>query len=384
MKKFTRLSLATMFLSSSVGLLSTRVLAKKRPRLRPARARDATRRGTGRAATTAPETPAPAAAGYRDHRRADHGRRGCTQSKHPVARRRFLALRKSRAIRPGERRGSEAARLGAQPAEILVAFEKTAAERKDNLDEWLLRWQDMEPMKDITAQVVKVLNEGRYTRRSDTKFITDNIDRLTTSERGYVNGIRALRDSGELAVPFLVQYLRDPSKQEYQPVIRCALRDLGKYSLNPLVAATEMNDWPVLAMVCTSLGDLGYDAAVPYLAKVAANKEVPPPTRAAALAAIQKITGSSSPADTLRPGDLFYNLGEKFYYDTAAITADPRNAMAALWYWNPDRGLVKVDVVPPIFNELMTMRAAEYALKLGGSSGDALEPLAGGKLQARS
>ena len=39
--------------------------------------------------------------------------------------------------------------------------------------------------------------------------------------------------------------------------------------------------------------------------------------------AIKKITGSVAAADTLRPGDMFYNLGEKFYYDTAAISADP-------------------------------------------------------------
>src|SRR5262249_14840782 len=65
-------------------------------------------------------------------------------------------------------------------------------------------------------------------------------------------------------------------------------------------------------------------------------------------------------------------LGEKFYYDTAAITADPRNTSAYMWYWSDDKGLTKLDVPPPIFNELMAMRASEYSLKAGKSLGDAL------------
>ena len=58
--------------------------------------------------------------------------------------------------------------------------------------------------------------------------------------------------------------------------------------------------------------------------------------------------------------------------DTSAITADPRNPVGYMWYWTDDKGLVKIDVPAPIFNELMAMRACEYSLKLGGSQGDAL------------
>lgn len=265
--------------------------------------------------------------------------------------------------------GAKIVGSGADPAEVLKAFETTASDRKDNLDQWLLRFQSIDPMKDVTGQIVDLLNKGRYTRRGDPEVIKQNIERLATNERAYLNGIRALRDSGELSVPFLIDYLRDPTKTAMHASIRRALHDLGSYALNPLVAATEMTDGGTLAAVATSLGDIGYDVAVPYLARIAASKDAPPPARNAAADAIRRITGNSSPVNV---AESFYQLADKFYYDTAAITYDKRNTTGFMWYWTQDKGLIKIDVPKEIFNELMAMRASEYALKLGGSHGDAM------------
>ncbi|MGB7157331.1 MAG: hypothetical protein WBD40_04645, partial [Tepidisphaeraceae bacterium] len=69
----------------------------------------------------------------------------------------------------------------------------------------------------------------------------------------------------------------------------------------------------------------------------------------------------------------FYDLAEKFYYDNASITPDVRDAQtpANVWFWSNDKGLTYKAVPQQIFNEVMAMRAAEYALKLG-SPQDAL------------
>jgi hypothetical protein len=245
------------------------------------------------------------------------------------------------------------------------------------MDEWLLRFQGIDETRDVTEQIVKLLNQGRYTRRSDPTWIKSNIERLIVNERGYLNALSNLRDSGELSVPFMVDYLRAPDKQQYQSAIRRAIRDLGRYSLNPLVAATEMKEWDTLSLVCTSLGDLGYDVALPYLARLLAAPDVPGSVKTVAQMSIQRISGSSRPpgsqtAAASTASNLFYQFAEKFYYDTAAITADPRNPTGFMWYWSAERGLFKIDVPAPIFNELMAMRGSEYAMKLGGSQGDAL------------
>src|SRR5439155_2902967 len=51
------------------------------------------------------------------------------------------------------------------PVAVLVTFEKVADDRKDNLDQWLLRWQGTQQLKDVTSQLISVLNDGRRTRR---------------------------------------------------------------------------------------------------------------------------------------------------------------------------------------------------------------------------
>lgn len=260
---------------------------------------------------------------------------------------------------------------GAEPAQVLVLFEQTAADRKDNLDQWLLRWQGVEAMQDSATKITSMLELGRQTRRSDPKYIVENVERLSSGERAYLNAMGRLRQSGELAVPFMLGYLRDPAKAQYHPAIRRALRDLGKYSLNPLVAATEMKDWDTLTAVAAILGDLGYDAAAPYLARLTTLAETPTSVKAAASDALQKLGGARLADRGPGAADMFYDLAEKQYYGRSSITGDNRNPVAYVWYWEKD-GLTKKDVPHPIFNDLMTMRETEYALKLGGGQGDAL------------
>lgn len=258
---------------------------------------------------------------------------------------------------------------GAAPDAVLVAFEQTSMQRKDNLDEWLLRWQNVPQLQDVTTQLINTLEQGRRSRSENPDYIRQNIERLSGGERGYTIAISRLRGSGEVAVPFMIDYLRDPSKQQYHSAIRRALRDMGKYALNPLVAATEMKDWDTLLTVANVLGDLGYDAAAPYLARLTTDPETPEQVRVAAAAGLAKlgVRGTRSAGAS----DLFYDLAEKLYYDKSSIRADNRLKVAYVWYWSPE-GLIKKDVPPEIFNEIMSMRASEYALKLGGGQGDAL------------
>jgi hypothetical protein len=257
------------------------------------------------------------------------------------------------------------------PADVLSAFEMAAADRKDNLDQWLLRWQNLDSMKDVTNKLVALVNQGYAARASNPDSIKINIERLSDSERAYLNAIERLRSSGELAVPFMVDYLRDSSKAQFHSAIRRALVDLGRASLNPLFAATEMKDSDTLTTIVSVLGDLGYRDAVPYLAKLVSGADTPGPVKTAAGAAIDRIKLAGS-ADSVgfanaAAGDLFFSLGERFYYDQAAVKADPHHDVSYVWFWSDDKGLTKIDVPNPIFSDLMAMRSAEYALTLGTS-----------------
>ncbi|WP_428939887.1 hypothetical protein [Fontivita pretiosa] len=255
----------------------------------------------------------------------------------------------------------------ATPLELLQTFEAVAAERKDNLDEWLLRWHGIEPMKDVTKQIIDKLAEGYRARRADPKFILEQISRLSSGERGYGNAMTRLRESGELAVPFLIDVLRDPAKKNQLPVIRRALRDLGRAGLNPLLAATQMQEWDTLTVIIGVLGDLGYQSAAPFVARVYESDKSPATVRAAAADALARL--GVSPGAGTSASDLFYNLAERLYYDTSDIKGDDRFPTANVWYWT-QTGLTRKQVPPQIFNEIMAMRACEYTLELGGSRSD--------------
>ena len=256
------------------------------------------------------------------------------------------------------------------PEAVLVAFEQVSQDRKDDLDAWLIRWQGTE-LRESANQVMGILNQGRQARRANPQHIEENIKRLNRPGRPYQLGVQRLRDSGELAVPIMIDYLRDPAKAQFNAGIRSALRDLGRPALNPLLAATEMKNANTLVELIGVLGDIGYNVSVPYLARLATGQDQPQQVR---LAASQALTRIGVDPRGVNPAESFYELAEKFYYDNADIVADRRdpNAPANIWYWDEAKGLQRKQIPQQIFNELMAMRASEYSMKLGAQQADPL------------
>lgn len=262
-----------------------------------------------------------------------------------------------------------ASQYASRPAELLAAFEATSSARGDNLDVWMLRWQGVEQLHQPVTELYAALEDGRRTRATDPAYIDQNIQRLSVNERAYSLAIGRLRDSGEAAVQRMLVHLANPDQAEHHAAIRRALRDMGRIALNPLLAATEANKHEVILPTLDVLADLGYDAAVPYLVRVARSAENNAVKQAAARALARMGVAN---AESLNAADLYYQLAEKLYYDNASLVADQRRPVAFVWFWEEDRGLQRVEVPSVIFNEIMAMRAAEYALKADPSRGDAV------------
>jgi hypothetical protein len=256
------------------------------------------------------------------------------------------------------------------PLEILKTFEKTADDHKDGLDDWMLRWRglDEKSMQEVANKIEQVLDKGRFAQRSDPKFIEANIQALSSGPRGYANAVGRLRESGEMAVPLMVDYLRDPSKVQYHDAIARALVDLGRTALNPLLAATEMKDNVTLLSVMNCLSGIGYPESVPYLARIAQDGSRPAETRQAAESALRRMGANTGGASV---ADLFYNLANKFYYNNANVVVDLKGTVAYIWSWT-DQGLNYKNVPPATFSDLMAMREARHALELGSGRSDAL------------
>ena len=273
---------------------------------------------------------------------------------------------------------------GADARVILETFEKIAAKHSDNIDIWMIRWVSLpvensgpdmtsfdrselhakQLMKVVAAKLVDKINEGYASRRNDPQYIQDTITAMSMGARAYDNNLPRLAKSGELAVKMLVDILRDPDQRSLATVARRALRDLGIKALNPLLAATEMKDYDTLIDVISALGDIGYDAALPYLSRLANDTTVPEGIRTAAGNAIRHI---GADPQNLSAAQGFYDLAEKFYYHKAPITPSG-DKTAYIWFWTDDHGLTKRDVPTSIFGDVMAMRCAEYTLKLDPSN----------------
>ncbi len=259
--------------------------------------------------------------------------------------------------------------LNAAPLDVRNAFYATAADRKDNLDKWLATWAGVDELRDNVSKLTQLIRGGDRAQAQNQNFIEQQIRDLSRNERAYALGLARLRDSGEIAVPLMVDYLRDPNKAQFHDSIRRALQDMGRLVLNPLVASTEMNDPNTLVVIVSVLGNLGYDVVVPYLTRLEAMTDTNPAVREAVGAALRHMGAETRNANA---ADSFYDLGERFYYGTSSITPDPRSPVAYVWHWDQSKGLTKKDVPPSIFNDIMAMRSCEYALKLGNGQKDAI------------
>jgi len=269
---------------------------------------------------------------------------------------------------------------GADAAAILMSFEAVTARHNDTIDTWMLRWKSLplsdavdrpsvQAMRQVTAKLDDLIGQGYATRRSDPNFIRQTIYEMSTGERAYDNNMPRLAQSGEVAVKILIDILRDPAQNQYHVTCRRILRNLGRKALNPLLAATEMRDFDTLVDVISVLGDIGYDASLPYLARLAAARNVPDGIRVAARKALLKTGLERNTA--VRPSDLFFNLAEKCYYGKSDI--EPAgDKISYIWFWTDDQGLKRTEVPTPIFNDLLAMRACEYTLKLDPTAGDAV------------
>jgi hypothetical protein len=258
----------------------------------------------------------------------------------------------------------------APAGELLAAFQAVATDRHDDLFDTLFKWLNVDPMKDVTQKLIAKLHEGQQAQYTDPKWIMQQVSDLSINERSFKRALDNLRQSGEFAAPIMIDVLRDASKKNLHSQTRLGLRMLGRQVLNPLVAVLETKDHETLITVMGILGDIGYDAAAPYIARIVASKE--PGMEEVQAAGMRDLARLGVDMQSQKPFDLFYDLAEKFYYNNSSIVPDARFSDAHIWYWDDTKGLTNKDVPPQIFSDIMSLRCSEYALKLDSSRAEAV------------
>lgn len=212
---------------------------------------------------------------------------------------------------------------------------------------------------------LELLGKGEEMLRMDPYEITTNIRKLGGQQRMAYNAAKRLKESGEYAIPHLIQFLQDPEQRQLHPAIIQVIPQLGRGGLNPLCIALGMSDNVTKKVLIDSLGRIGYKQAAPYLAKVAADEKSSAECRAAATQAMATLGVGGGDL-----GNLFYELADAYYGNAESVKADTRRDVANVWYLR-DGELRLVEVPTAIFNDIMAMRCSEEALNANANQTDA-------------
>ena len=246
----------------------------------------------------------------------------------------------------------------ADPDTLLVIADQQARSR-----ETLIWATSRAALADVATEVLKRIAQGERNKRKDSKRIIAAIDGLAGGARAELNNARRLRDSGEYAIPWIIQALQDPKKTALHARIARTLPKIGKAAVSPLVAALDVDDPIVLQTLIRSLARIGYPQAVPGLKVLAEDVNQSDDVRRAAAEAIARILPSHQPVFSMSAADALFALAEDYWDNAPGVRADPRVAETNVWYWRD--GFLRPTPVPTeIYEDVMAMRNCESALRL--------------------
>jgi len=225
-------------------------------------------------------------------------------------------------------------------------------------------------LAELAGKVLVIIEQGRFSRRAAPKIIVEEIKRLSSkTPRARFMAVNRLREAGEYAVPYMLDAIADGSRQEELPYIDRALSQLGRDSIRPLVVALQTENVAVKSEIIKALGEIGYPQSLPYL-KYIVEKDESAKLRNLAKESIRQIDPA---AIAYSSADLFYRLGEKYYYHTESLTPAEDADFANIWFWDADsQQLAWERVYKSYFYELMAMRCCEWALKADIGFGEAI------------
>ncbi len=262
--------------------------------------------------------------------------------------------------------------LLAHPDVSPVAVMNAASRDPKSLDTLLILIQNAS-LGDSAARVLALIEQGEQELRKDPERIERNIGLLGGNPQQEFYAIRHLAESGEYAVPQLVQALLDPARSSLKARVIRALPLLGKSAVNPLVMAIRIDDLDIRQHLIDALGAIGYPQAVPYLQKIIEHDATTNEIRQAAVSAIAQIADQSGRTFDTPAAAQFLTLANRYYNEDDAVRADARLDQANVWYWDADAGsLSRVEVPTKIFGPVMAMRCTEEALALEADNAEAI------------
>lgn len=240
---------------------------------------------------------------------------------------------------------------------------------------------DDKALKQICNDVLDIIEEGRFQKRTDPEIILQEIDRLYTTDRGRLNAVERLQNAGEYAVRYMLEALQKQEDQQKKSHLIWALPQIGRDAVRPLAAALQVDDTGIKAEIIKALGEIGYPQGLAYLKYIVENSDSSELVRLAE-ESMKKIDPAAVNVDA---AGLFYMLGENYYYHTDSLKPKQDADFANIWFWDEQKQqLYREKVDRSYFYELMSMRSCEWALKADPEFGKAIGLWIAGFFKAES
>jgi HEAT repeat protein len=221
-----------------------------------------------------------------------------------------------------------------------------------------------EELAKLTQQVLAVVDQGRFLRRTEPTLIVEEIQRLSTTIRGKMTATRRLQDAGEYAVPFMVdamnEAIRNPAYEVKLADLIEVLPKIGRPAIRPLAAALQTDSDQLKVEIVRAMGRIGYPQSLPYL-KLVSETSQSMDLRNLANESIRQIDPRAAAATAAA---MFYQLGERYYYHDESLAPPVDVNFANIWFWDGQAGrLIRTPVDQAYFHELMAMRCCEWSLR---------------------
>jgi len=226
----------------------------------------------------------------------------------------------------------------------------------------LARGTRLQGMEETIQRLQKMIDQGYQAMRTDPAEIERSINMLPVSVRSYARAKERLINSGEYALPQMVQKLTDPRTDALlRERIVQVLPSLGKEIVRPLSVALQTKDEKLREIFASALAEVEYPHAGARLKELHQTEGLLKRTEVLVESALITCTGKSALSKSV--SQMYYDLALKYYYQDESIRPDERSDKANVWYWKNDAGLSFVPVPRQIFCDIYAMRMARLALE---------------------
>lgn len=228
----------------------------------------------------------------------------------------------------------------------------------------LLLMRNEQSLEKVASEVLKIIERGRHMERTDMGRIRDEVKRLSSTPRGRLLAVSRLKDSGEWALPVMIQTLRNPQRREEFANIIWAIPQIGKEAVNPLVVVLQhSNELNIQMIALKKLTELRYAVAIPYIQEILESPQFGDSLREAAGHSLEQIAQNRRES-LYSAAKEFEQLAEGYYNHRDSLKVPENQDLATVWFWDEKMGLVYELVPRGAFDELMTMRCCENSLRL--------------------